>query len=72
MMALAPHTIDLFDKIASLECIKPYFLVGGTALALQLHTRLSEDLDFMSWKSSKLQKQEVDWVGIEKELATVF
>ncbi|MEI8271596.1 MAG: nucleotidyl transferase AbiEii/AbiGii toxin family protein [Paludibacter sp.] len=71
MMALAPHTIDLFDKIASLECIKPYVLVGGTALALQLDTRLSEDLDFMSWKTQPTQKQEVDWVTIEKELATI-
>lgn len=47
MPALAQHTNEIFDKIASLECIKPYILVGGTALALQLHARLSEDLDFM-------------------------
>ena len=71
MTALAPRTIELFDKIASLECIKPYVLVGGSALALQLHTRLSEDLDFMSWKTQPIQKQEVDWVKIEKELATI-
>ena len=61
MSGLAPHTVGIFDKIASLECIKPYILVGGTALALQLNTRLSEDLDFQSWKSQKTQKQEVDW-----------
>ena len=42
----APHTNRLFDKIANLESIKPYFLVGGTALCLQLSTRLSEDLDY--------------------------
>lgn len=71
MISLAPHTSNLFDKVASLECIKPYFLVGGTALALQLDTRLSEDLDFMNWKSQKMQKQEVDWVAIEKELKTI-
>ena len=71
MPALAVHTDKIFDKIALLECIKPYCLVGGTALALQLKTRLSEDLDFMSWKSQKSQKQEVDWVAIEKELALV-
>jgi len=71
MIALAPHTHLIFDKITSLECIKPYILVGGTALSLQIETRLSEDLDFMSWKSSKLQKQEIEWVNIEKELATV-
>lgn len=71
MRALAPLTDDLFDKVTQLECIKPYVLVGGTALALQINHRLSEDLDFMSWKSSKLQKQEVDWVVIEKELSTI-
>jgi hypothetical protein len=71
MPALAPHTNVIFDKVAALKCIEPYFLVGGTALSLQIATRLSEDLDFMSWKSNKLQKQEVDWVGIEKELASV-
>lgn len=71
MIALAPHTNQLFDKVASLECIKPYFLVGGTALALQLNTRLSEDLDFMNWKVQKAQKAEVDWVAIEKELKTI-
>lgn len=71
MISLAPHTHKLFDKVASLECIKPYFLVGGTALALQLNTRLSEDLDFMNWKLQKTQKPEVDWVAIEKELKTI-
>ena len=71
MSGLAPHTVEIFDKIASLECIKPYILVGGTALALQLNTRLSEDLDFQSWKSQKTQKQEVDWVQIEKELSGI-
>lgn len=71
MTALAPHTTEIFDKITTLECIKPYFLVGGTALSLQLNTRLSEDLDFMSWKSQKSGKQEVDWFAIEKELANI-
>ena len=70
-MALAPHTNKIFDKVASLQCIKPYCLVGETALALQLETRLSEDLDFMSWKSLKVQKQEIDWVDIAKELKTI-
>jgi predicted nucleotidyltransferase component of viral defense system len=71
MISLAPHTGKLFYQVAMLECIKPYFLVGGTALALQLDTRLSEDLDFMCWKTEKMQKPEVDWVAIEKELSTI-
>ena len=71
MNALAPHTSEIFDQICSLECIKPYFLVGGTALNLQIASRLSEDLDFMSWRSNQTKKQEVDWVTIEKELSGI-
>jgi predicted nucleotidyltransferase component of viral defense system len=71
MNALAPHTRQVFQKVTALDCIKPYILVGGTALALQIKTRLSEDLDFMSWASLPNQKQEVDWVNIEKELSLI-
>ncbi len=71
MNALAPHTSQIFDSVCKLNCIKPYFLVGGTALALQLQTRLSEDLDFMSWTTHNNQKPEVDWVQIEKELKQI-
>lgn len=71
MTALAPHTNKIFDQITSMESIRPYFLVGGTALTLQLNTRLSEDLDFMSWKSQNSEKLEVDWVAIEKELSSI-
>lgn len=71
MIALAPHTSELFGQITKLECIKPYLLVGGTALSLQINSRLSEDLDFMSWKTPKSQKQEIDWVAIEKELSNI-
>lgn len=71
MSALAPNTNELFEKVSQLECIKPYILVGGTALALQIHHRLSEDLDFMIWKTSKSQKLEVDWVSIERELSNI-
>lgn len=71
MKALAPHTSKIFDRICSLGCIKNYYLVGGTALALQLQNRLSEDIDFMSWNTHKKQKPEVDWVKIEKELSEI-
>ncbi|MDD4116365.1 MAG: nucleotidyl transferase AbiEii/AbiGii toxin family protein, partial [Massilibacteroides sp.] len=33
-----------------MDSIKPYLLVGGTALSLQIENRLSEDLDFMRWQ----------------------
>lgn len=71
MKGLAPHTSSIFTAISQLDCIKPYVLVGGTALALQLGSRESEDLDFMSWRKSRNDKREVDWPNIKKELQTV-
>lgn len=58
----------IIEKVAKMECIKPYILCGGTALAIQLGHRKSEDLDFMMWRKSKNEKPEVNWPAIEKEL----
>ena len=71
MKGLAPHTQRIFEAVTALECIKPYILVGGTALSLQIDTRQSEDLDFMKWRTSKNEQPEVDWYHIEKELGTI-
>lgn len=71
MKGLAPHTSSIFETLSKLECIKPYVLVGGTALSLQLGTRQSENLDFMSWRKSKSEKREVDWPTIKKELQSI-
>ena len=71
MKGLAPHTLRVFEAVSALECIKPYFLVGGTALSLQIGTRQSEDLDFMKWRTTKDERPEVDWYHIEKELSTI-
>ena len=71
MKGLAPYTQAIFEAVSNLECIKPYLLVGGTALSLQIGTRQSEDLDFMKWRTSKTENMEVAWFQIEKELASV-
>lgn len=71
MIGLTQHTASIIDAISRLECIKPYVLVGGTALSLQLGTRKSEDLDFMSWRKSKTEKREVDWPQIKKDLERI-
>lgn len=71
MKGLAPHTLQVFEAVSKLDCIKPYLLVGGTALSLQMGTRQSEDLDFMKWRTSKTEKMEVAWYQIEKELAAI-
>ena len=59
MKGLALHTRQVFEAVSQLECIKPYLLVGGTALSLQIGTRQSEDLDFMKWRTCKSEKMEV-------------
>ena len=69
--SLAPHTGRVFEAISKLECIKPYTLVGGTALSLQIEKRQSEDLDFMKWKEKRNEKAEVDWPTIKKELESI-
>ena len=68
---LAPHTAAIFEAVSELDCLKPYVLVGGTALSLQLNNRMSEDLDFMSWRQHKNEKREVDWPLIKRQLETI-
>lgn len=58
----------IIEQVGQLECIKPYILCGGTALAIQIGHRKSEDLDFMMWRKSKTEKPEVNWNAIEREL----
>lgn len=65
---LTDNISAIIDKVADMESIKPYILSGGTALAIQLGHRKSEDLDFMMWRKSKSEKPEVNWPVIEKEL----
>ncbi len=65
---LTNKTDAIIGKVAAMDCIKPYILCGGTALAIQLNHRKSEDLDFMMWRQSKKEKPSVDWPVIEKEL----
>ena len=58
----------IIEQVAQLECIKPYILCGGTALAIQIGHRKSENLDFVMWRTSNTDKPEVNWNAIEKEL----
>lgn len=71
MKGLTANTASIIEAISRLDCIKPYVLVGGTALSIQLGTRESEDLDFMSWRKDKRERREVDWPLIKNELETV-
>lgn len=72
MKGLTDQTESVFSAVSALPCIIGYTLIGGTALALQINQRKSEDLDFCNWtKNPKTDKPTVNWPVIEKELASV-
>jgi predicted nucleotidyltransferase component of viral defense system len=71
MNGLTVQTEKIFEKLSLLECVKDYLLMGGTALALQLTHRLSEDLDFCRWHKTKNEILDVDWYNIQQQLLTV-
>ena len=72
MKGLAKYTERVFRSLSTLSCLKDYTLIGGTALALQINKRKSEDFDFCIWsKNLKKDKPKVDWPVIEKELESV-
>jgi predicted nucleotidyltransferase component of viral defense system len=56
---LRPDTQKLWTHLQSEPALKGFVLVGGTALAMHLHHRLSEDLDFM-YLGKKLPKGQID------------
>lgn len=69
--ALVEKTKKVLESISAMESIRPYVLVGGTALAMQIGHRLSEDLDFMRWQTHKTERMEIDISSIQKELASL-
>ena len=52
MQGLTENTEKIFEKISLLPCLIGYTLIGGTALALQINKRKSDDLDFCKWSAS--------------------
>jgi hypothetical protein len=68
---LSPATEQVFVQVSRMNSLSGYTLIGGTALALQLQHRLSEDLDFCKWKSSVNNRITVDWNVIENELQSI-
>ncbi len=63
--AMPPQTLRLFEELSSYEELKRWVLVGGTALSIHLHHRLSEDLDFFiaSHQIDKSLRREIDQVA---------
>lgn len=56
--AVPARTLDLLKLLASQPCLREFYLVGGTSLALQIGHRLSYDLDFFAATNSNLDNIE--------------
>ena len=69
--SLAPHTGQVFEAISKLECIKPFTLVGGTALSLQIEKRQSEDLDFELLGTRK-ERPQLDFSAISNAVSSIY
>ena len=49
MTGITDNIEKILPVLSEAECLKGWTLVGGTALAIQIGHRESEDLDFMKW-----------------------
>jgi predicted nucleotidyltransferase component of viral defense system len=56
LSAVEPGTLDCLNEVMNLDYLQNFYLVGGTALALQIGHRLSEDLDLFTLESFDYQK----------------
>lgn len=68
---LCDNTLEVFEKVSQLDCIKNLYLCGGTGISLLLQHRKSEYLDFelLNFRGDiKL----LDASGISNELVSVF
>jgi len=63
---IPPATAILFLQLAKEKYMNRFTLVGGTALALQLGHRQSEDLDFI------FDAEKIDDIGIRRFIARTF
>ncbi|MCK4749403.1 MAG: nucleotidyl transferase AbiEii/AbiGii toxin family protein [Bacteroidales bacterium] len=60
------NTFEVFQQLKSQAFISRFTLVGGTALAIQIKHRLSEDLDFIS------DEEEIDTNLIKRNISKIF
>ena len=51
-----PNTLELLKKLMSIQILDDFFLVGGTALSLQIGHRKSIDLDLFSIEKFDIQE----------------
>ncbi len=68
---LSNNTLQVFDKVSRLDCIKNLYLCGGTGISLLLQHRQSEDLDF-ELLNYRGDIRHLDVSSISNEIVSVF
>lgn len=68
---LRDNTLEVFDKVSQLDCIKDLYLCGGTGISLLLQHRQSEDLDF-ELLNYRGDIKHLDLAQINHELVSAF
>jgi len=64
---------DVLRFLSGSILMKDFCLVGGTALAIQINKRMSDDLDFCIWQDRVGTKvYEIKWTKIEELLESEF
>lgn len=64
--SMPKDTINVFKELSKYNFIKKYTLIGGTALSIQIHHRLSEDLDFI------IDNETINNPEIKREINKIF
>ena len=68
---LRNNTLQVFEKVSRLDCIKNLYLCGGTGISLLLQHRQSEDLDF-ELLNYRGDIRHLDVSSISNEIISVF
>ena len=68
---LCNNTLQVFDQISRLDCIKDLYLCGGTGISLLLQHRQSEDLDF-ELLNYRGDIRHLDVAGISNDILSAF
>lgn len=68
---LCNNTLQVFDQISRLDCIKDLYLCGGTGISLLLQHRQSEDLDF-ELLNYRGDIRHLDVAGISNDILSTF
>lgn len=72
MEGLSDSANQIIERFSKLELLKDFQLIGGTALAIHIKHRISEDLDFCQWIPKRDAKYALDAKAIHQELKNAF